>query len=711
LKSAEGQDIDESIMKGFSNQKIHELTWMNNDQFDSIPAIEKPFKMIVKENNSTFYPWSRVSRGGKGHSIVTGTVFWVMKEYGDYYFVKDLRNYTGWVEKGQLKNPLHPDKNFTLDFTIGDSTGKGVLSFPVGVSSDMYGNTYVLDVGSNRNYKLHKYDQDGKFVQLIQLPYEFKKYKRFTGRGENLILHITKNGVIYLIQQNYLAISKDQILFNLYALHVKPDRPISFEVYDEEIYLLDEKYPGGVRYESKRDEIAEIKVYSSEGVYLRTIKLKNFGHPKDIKIRREIIYVMGQKIIDTNPIFPEAKIFDIQSGEGYPVYHVNSTDFERNLKIYLSVINIYNLNGKQIGEISYRNFVRESEIVEEDVEKYFSGESSGDGSAIEWQKMAVDDSGENIYIFVHSGWGDCSDYNIYHFKTSGVFKDKLNYYKRYCTYEGSPRSSVGGIYADSDLEVTYDGGVILADGNWVYYLKKEILKKAVEDIPSKKDFNNPTAIAIDKKGNIYVSDIRLNRLKKYNTFGRLLWSKGGFGKSEGLFDHIGDLAVDNQGNVYAVDAVNKRVQKFDKDGNFLLAINVIYDFDVGIHGSLFDIYINTKGNLIVYGSRREMVFTANGEFIEQIDRRDMISWFPRKIIDKHGNGWTYEMMDYWSSGKAKIGYPAVYVYDQSGNPVDIYTSKNFENHVNIISDLAFDTEGNLWIADPGSYQIKKFVSQ
>jgi hypothetical protein len=43
--------------------------------------------------------------------------------------------------------------------------------------------------------------------------------------------------------------------------------------------------------------------------------------------------------------------------------------------------------------------------------------------------------------------------------------------------------------------------------------------------------------------------------------------------------------------------------------------------------------------------------------------------------------------------------------------VDIYTSKNFENHVNIISDLAFDTEGNLWIADPGSYQIKKFVSQ
>jgi len=50
----------------------------------------------------------------------------------------------------------------------------------------------------------------------------------------------------------------------------------------------------------------------------------------------------------------------------------------------------------------------------------------------------------------------------------------------------------------------------------------------------------------------------------------------------------------------------------------------------------------------------------------------------------------------------------IYVFNGSGEILDAYTAGNFDKPPRIISDIIFDNAGNLWIADPGTYQVKKY---
>ncbi len=77
-------------------------------------------------------------------------------------------------------------------------------------------------------------------------------------------------------------------------------------------------------------------------------------------------------------------------------------------------------------------------------------------------------------------------------------------------------------------------------------------------------FAEPDSIAIDAKGNIYVTDNRSNyRVEMFDGDGRFLAQWGGFGHGDGQFNAGGRIAVDHQGNVYVSDdGANDSVQKF-----------------------------------------------------------------------------------------------------------------------------------------------------
>ena len=90
-------------------------------------------------------------------------------------------------------------------------------------------------------------------------------------------------------------------------------------------------------------------------------------------------------------------------------------------------------------------------------------------------------------------------------------------------------------------------------------------------------FNNPTSLAIDQAGNLYVLYSGNNRIQVFDGDGSfvMMWGTQGAGDGEfnfhrGAGDHIGGIALDAQGNVYVADFGNYRVQKFDSSGNFLL---------------------------------------------------------------------------------------------------------------------------------------------
>lgn len=83
-------------------------------------------------------------------------------------------------------------------------------------------------------------------------------------------------------------------------------------------------------------------------------------------------------------------------------------------------------------------------------------------------------------------------------------------------------------------------------------------------------FNQPSDVAWDRAGNIYVADGMAgnNRVAKFDKDGRFLAHWGSTGSEQGQFKGVKAIAIDAHDNVYVADAGNKRIQVFDAQGTF-----------------------------------------------------------------------------------------------------------------------------------------------
>jgi streptogramin lyase len=83
-------------------------------------------------------------------------------------------------------------------------------------------------------------------------------------------------------------------------------------------------------------------------------------------------------------------------------------------------------------------------------------------------------------------------------------------------------------------------------------------------------FRQPTDVAWDSQGNIYISDGYINsRVAKYDTNGDWVKSWGEKGTGPGQFRTPHAIAVDRNNNIYVGDRSNRRIQVFDTEGKFL----------------------------------------------------------------------------------------------------------------------------------------------
>jgi hypothetical protein len=83
-------------------------------------------------------------------------------------------------------------------------------------------------------------------------------------------------------------------------------------------------------------------------------------------------------------------------------------------------------------------------------------------------------------------------------------------------------------------------------------------------------FRQPTDVAWDATGNIFISDGYVNaRIAKYDRDGNWLKSWGEHGAGPGQFNTPHGIAIDARGNVYVADRNNLRIQVFDGNGAFL----------------------------------------------------------------------------------------------------------------------------------------------
>ena len=126
----------------------------------------------------------------------------------------------------------------------------------------------------------------------------------------------------------------------------------------------------------------------------------------------------------------------------------------------------------------------------------------------------------------------------------------------------------------------------------------------------------PTAIEIDSRDRVYVSDEDSNLISVFETSGKFLFRWGEHGSGEGQLDGPSGMAFDAEDNLYVVDHHNNRVQKFTADGKFLSAFGSEGSGN-GQFNLPWGVTIDSQGDLFVADWRNDRVqkLSPEGKFI------------------------------------------------------------------------------------------------
>lgn len=137
-------------------------------------------------------------------------------------------------------------------------------------------------------------------------------------------------------------------------------------------------------------------------------------------------------------------------------------------------------------------------------------------------------------------------------------------------------------------------GTLYAIGGGETVLHLDINGKVLSKIPKAissitDDSELDTHVAVDGDGNLYLLGTFSNGVFKYGANGKYVNKFGGDGDEPGQFRAPDSIAVDGKGNIYVSDF--KGIQVFDKDGRYVDVIDV--------QGAVFGMTFDDQGNLYV----------------------------------------------------------------------------------------------------------------
>jgi DNA-binding beta-propeller fold protein YncE len=218
-------------------------------------------------------------------------------------------------------------------------------------------------------------------------------------------------------------------------------------------------------------------------------------------------------------------------------------------------------------------------------------------------------------------------------------------------------------------------------------------------------FDEPSGIAVDASGNVYVVDRFNDRVQKFSSTGVHMTHWGGSGTGAGQFDSPRGIAVDASGHVYVADAFNARIQKFTSSGAYVLQWGTLGNGDgqfsapraITVDGSGF-VYVTDDG----FSLKRVQKFTSTGTFVTK--------WGSSGTGDGEFSG---------PRGVAVDGNGDVYVSDALNNRIQKFsstgsflaawgTSGSAPGQLSLPAGLAWGN-GSLWVADLGNNRVQEFT--
>jgi DNA-binding beta-propeller fold protein YncE len=113
---------------------------------------------------------------------------------------------------------------------------------------------------------------------------------------------------------------------------------------------------------------------------------------------------------------------------------------------------------------------------------------------------------------------------------------------------------------------------------------------------AKGNFAGPTNVAVDRQGNIYVSDTLNCRIQIFNPEGKFIRMFGTQGNRPGEFIRPKGIALDSEGHVYVADAEFNNFQVFSPEGQPLLAVGAL-GTEPGAFGLIAGLHIDSRDRI------------------------------------------------------------------------------------------------------------------
>jgi hypothetical protein len=194
-------------------------------------------------------------------------------------------------------------------------------------------------------------------------------------------------------------------------------------------------------------------------------------------------------------------------------------------------------------------------------------------------------------------------------------------------------------------------------------------------------FDRPAGVAVAPNGDVFVADGHTpnahnsSRIVKFDKTGRFIKAWGHTGLEPGNFNEPHDICIGgSQNRVYVADRRNKRIQVFDQDGT---PVAVWPQF-----GEVNSIFVS-KDDIVYAGTAYPDQNYKGTEPVDPLKGKGLI----RGII----------------VGSAKDGSLKAFVPD----PVDLTTIVRGSS----ASGIAADDHGNIYAADVGAHNLRKYVLQ
>jgi surface protein len=242
-------------------------------------------------------------------------------------------------------------------------------------------------------------------------------------------------------------------------------------------------------------------------------------------------------------------------------------------------------------------------------------------------------------------------------------------------------------------------------------------------------FSQPRGITIDSSGNIYISDTTNQRIRKMSPSGTVTTVAGGGGV--GFADGIGTstrfslprgLAVDKAGNLYVSDTQNNRIRKITPTGT---VTTLAGSNKTAIDGTAENAQFNSPTGIARDTSGNIYVADTFNHRIRKITPNGLVTTLAGSTVgyaDGTGNNAQFNIP--WGIVVDAIGN--VYVADRGNNRIRKITVNGVVTTIagsifgfsdgngtsaqfNGPSDIALDAAGNIYVADTFNHRIRKIT--